>query len=443
MTPNQQLLTVIITSANGVRAEHVSAIESIASQVVAHPLCELAIGGYFEDATCGDTLRRLSDEGKIVLLVDAGWMTSPGAIERTLTVSVKTPYILFLDCDASIKQGGVKKLIDYIEQNSPFHVAGFPEEGGLSLDMRCVLVNTALLRSTGTYQVPLSSQHCRPTELLQQYLGKRGIAGHFWGPDMAPFFELAPHPSNEIGISAYDTEEINPKLLTACVCAYGDHPTLLFRCLQSLCEEQRFAERSALIVGCNAVSDEGLKVIYSFRKRGFPVSVIRSRRNLNKSGMRRMMATLADSRYIASCDDDIFLKPHWLRRVCEFITDAPAPGPDAAGCTLYSKYYPLRESPINGEVPYSMYAVRRKWWRWRKPEREAHIAFPGGCFHLIKTEFIRTNDYPDSSMLIDYDDILLGDLILQVGGIYTSFPTSIRELVIVDLNPSRGTRGHG
>lgn len=441
--PHNELLTVLVTSSSSISSEHLPTIEAISSHVAATPLTELSVGGHFEDPKCRNALRDLSRAGKISTFIDAGWNTSRGAIERTLTVSVKTPYILLIDIGTSILEGGLQRIIDYIEQQSPVAVVGFPDESGESIDMRCLLVNTALLRSTGTYQVPLSSQSSRPTELLQQYLGKNGIRGTLWEEDIQSMFHLAPTLPTDSYHDLCAEDGLSLKPITVCVCAYGDHPSLLARCLTSLCEEPRFSQAASVVVGCNSVSRESMDVVYSFQKRGFPVSAIISRKNLNKSGMRRMMATLVDSKYIASCDDDIFLKPGWLRRINNFINDAQYPGPDAAGCSLYSQYFSLRDSPMTGVVPYSMYALRRKWWRWRRPENDSHIVFPGGCFHLLKTEFIRQHDFPDHRMLIDYDDILLGDLIVQVEGTYTSFPNDIRELVIVDLNPSRGNRGHG
>jgi hypothetical protein len=443
MALHNELLTVIITSNTNFTAQNLPAIEAITSQVATTPLVESSIGGYFDDIECRDALRRLSSEGKIGTFIETGWMISRGAIERALTVSVKAPYILFLDVNTTLREGCLKTLLDFIERCSPITIAGFPTDQSGLPDMRCILVNTALLRNTGTYQVPLSSQGSGAIELLQQYLGKNRITNSVFEPEIQRGFTLGPRPVNELHECVSDVAGLNQKLLTACVCAYGDTPGMLSRCLTSLTEEPRFAEVSALIVGCNAVSEDCIQVIRSFQNQGLPVSIIRSKTNLNKSGMRRIMVTLVDSKYIASCDDDIFLKPGWLRRTRDFLTEAPPPGPDAAGCTLFSKHFQLQDTKIDSNVPYVMYAARRKWWQSKKPRMDDHIPFPGGGFHLMKTEFIRQHDYPDCRMLIDFDDILLGDLIVQVGGMYMCFPPHLGEHVIVDLNPSRGERGFG
>lgn len=441
MALNDNLLTVLVTSDRDFTSEDLPSIKAIASQVAHTPLVELSLGGTVLEERCKDALRQLTDEGKICTFIDAGWAMSRGAIERALTVSVKTPYILLVDRNTTILDGALARVVDFIERCSPIQIAGFPPEDSELLDTRCIVVNTALLRSTGTYQVPLLSQASGPIELLQQYTAKNRISNSLWEEHIQKGFTLGAPPSN---YSINDPGDVvGSKLLTVCVCAYGDSPDMLSRCLASLCNEPRFAETSALIVGCNAVSEEGIRAIHSVQKRGIPITLVRSATNLNKSGMRRMMVTLVDSKYIASCDDDIFLKPGWLRRTCDFLTNEPSPGPDAAGCTLFSKYHRLQDTRIDREVPYVMYAARRKWWRWNKPKGSTHIPFPGGGFHIMKTDFIRQHDYPDSRMFIDFDDILLGDLMVQVPGVYAPLPPLLKEHVIVDLNPSRGERGQG
>jgi hypothetical protein len=359
-----------------------------------------------------------------------------------MTVSAQSPYILFWDITTTLHEGGIEEILAFIEQCSPIEIAGMPAEHPLKFDPRCLLVNAALLRRAGVYQVLLDNQSTRPLDVLQRYLMEYPVAGYAWPPSLQQAVALAAD-NVSLRSGSQSVQEPTPGLLTVAVCTYGDFPVFIDRCMKSILREPRGTGGSSIIVGCNAVSAATVAAIVRNRDCGWPVSIALSRHNLNKSGMRRILLTLAESEYVASIDDDITLKPGWLRKLQRFLTTASEGTLDATGCTLLSRYRPLQVGLFQGEFPYSCYPLRKRWWRWKKPTDGPDILFPAGGFHVMRTDFVRTHDYPDFQMLIDFDDILLGDLILQTGGVYSGFPLELVELIIVELNRSRGVHGSG
>lgn len=231
------------------------------------------------------------------------------------------------------------------------------------------------------------------------------------------------------------------KLLTICICAYGDYPKLISRCLDSIVTEPLFFETTNLIIGANALSKPSYGEIDARIPEGQEVSIIRSFDNVNKSGMRRMMISLVETPFIVSVDDDIILKPGWLRQMREHVESCNR-NVDVAGVTLATTYGKPRNTRIKS-IPYSLYPWRKKWWKWKRNGSSDRIPFPGGGCHLMRTEFIREHDFPDFNMLIDHDDILLGDLIIQTNGRYASFPSDLNEKIIIDLTASRGDHWKG
>lgn len=231
------------------------------------------------------------------------------------------------------------------------------------------------------------------------------------------------------------------KPYTMCICAYGDFPHLIGRCLDAMVHEPQFFQYVDLIIGGNMLSDASYREIQHRIPKDVAITVVRSHENLNKSGMRRIMLSHVETPYTISCDDDIILKPGWLRKLHNHLMKH-APYLDASGFTLITTHAAPKTDKFRN-MPYELYPVRKKWWRARKEEKDGVIKFPGGGFHIMRTEFVRQNDFPDFSMLIDFDDILLGDLVTQAGGYYVSFPTDLYEKIIIDLTPSRGDHWKG
>ena len=71
------------------------------------------------------------------------------------------------------------------------------------------------------------------------------------------------------------------------------------------------------------------------------------------------------------------------------------------------------------------------------------MVFPAGQCFLARTAFRLENDYPDLDMRIDWDDVLLGDMVTQLDGQLLWFEGPLMERVVVDDIPSRGSHGGG
>jgi hypothetical protein len=71
------------------------------------------------------------------------------------------------------------------------------------------------------------------------------------------------------------------------------------------------------------------------------------------------------------------------------------------------------------------------------------VHFPAGQCFLARRSFAIANDYPDLGMKIDWDDVLLGDLVIQLDGTQIFFSDDLYERIVVDDIQSRGHHGGG
>jgi hypothetical protein len=171
--------------------------------------------------------------------------------------------------------------------------------------------------------------------------------------------------------------------------------------------------------------------------RGLLNTLIRSPKNLNKSGIQRLTFRLSRGAYILSLDDDMYFKAGWLERMKKFVV-ARHPF-DAAG-RLHSLSSRLGWS--GRKKPYHEFVARKKWWRGKQPHDD-EVHFPAGQCFLARRSFAIANDYPDLGMKIDWDDVLLGDLVIQLDGTQIFFSDDLYERIVVDDIQSRGHHGGG
>jgi hypothetical protein len=153
--------------------------------------------------------------------------------------------------------------------------------------------------------------------------------------------------------------------------------------------------------------------------------------------MQRFMFRMAQSPYVLSIDDDIYFKPGWSRAMREFVTSSQPF--DVAG-----RLHSLSNRALwsGQKKPYDTYCVKKKWWRGKKPYG-AEVIFPAGQCFVVRTKFALDNDYPDLDMRIDWDDVLLGDMVTQLDGRQIGFSDAALRSLVVDDTPSRGQHGAG
>jgi hypothetical protein len=226
-------------------------------------------------------------------------------------------------------------------------------------------------------------------------------------------------------------------LLSACICTYGDHPELVSRGVDSILKENIPASEMELLIGCNDVSGD---VMSQLERRALhaPYGLfIRSPYNFNKSGIQRFTFRLSRAPYILSLDDDMYFLPGWFSEMKGFL-NAERPF-DVAGRlhTLTNRGW------WSGKKrPYDQFVRRKHWWRDKTPHG-VEVHFPAGQCFLVRRDFVLRHDYPDCGMRIDWDDVLLGDLVAQMEGRQVAFSDNLTKKIIVDEIASRGEHGGG
>lgn len=232
------------------------------------------------------------------------------------------------------------------------------------------------------------------------------------------------------------SSEAAPRI-SACLCTYGDHPELVLRCVDSILKENVSSSEIELLIGCNDVSRE---VMSQLERRALhnPYSLfIRSPHNLNKAGVQRLTFRLARAPLILSLDDDMYFLPGWLGAMRSFLDSSQSF--DVAG-RLHS--LTNRGWWSGKKRPYDQFVRRKHWWRDKTPHG-VEVHFPAGQCFLARRDFVLLHDYPDCGMKIDWDDVLLGDLVAQVDGTQVAFSEELTRKIVVDEIASRGDHGGG
>jgi hypothetical protein len=226
-------------------------------------------------------------------------------------------------------------------------------------------------------------------------------------------------------------------LFSACLCTYGDHPKLTLRGIDSILQENIPGSELELLIGCNDVSRDVMSQLERRALHSPYGFLIRSARNFNKSGMQRFTFRLSRAAYILSLDDDMYFLPGWFNEMKAFLSgNQPF---DVAGRlhTLTNRGW------WSGKKrPYDQFVRRKHWWRDRTPHG-VEVHFPAGQCFLARREFVLSHDYPDCGMRIDWDDVLLGDLVAQMEGRQVAFSDELTKRIIVDEIASRGQHGGG
>lgn len=360
---------------------------------------------------------------------------------RVMMANMRSEYALLLDQEAHVSPSWVTAILDYTRDNPNVGICGFrhatPPQG------------------SGPYQSPLKSgvlliktSFYREHEILPpDKIHVIGSQAAFFDFSMAATLGVFPDSMQQLKLSevfshdrsAKREDPITPKLpiFSVCICTYGDHPELILRCLDSIIKEPILKSELEVIVGCNDVSDEVMDELERRYRDGLISTLIRSPVNYNKAGMQRFMFRLARAPYVLSLDDDMYFKDFWSFKMKEQIL---ATHPFEAAGRLHA--LSNRTLWSGQKKPYDTYCQKKRWWRGKRPYG-LEVVFPAGQCFLVRTQFAIENDYPDLDMRIDWDDVLLGDLVIQLDGKQNWFKDELIELIVVDDIPSRGKHGGG
>lgn len=218
---------------------------------------------------------------------------------------------------------------------------------------------------------------------------------------------------------------------TALVVTYGDFPHFTHRVLGDILREPEFSKRAELVVGYSKTTPAVLSRLKAQYADGTIQCLIYSHNNLNKSGIHRLAYRLGGGEYVMSVDDDVSLHEGWLREASAFLETNPTF--DVAG----EIYFIHRNGRCSTQAPYQPIVDRKSWW-WGNRLADDKIFFArGGCF-FVRRQFVREHRFPDYSMKIDLDDVLLSDLVLQTQGKMVPFHPALSEKLVIDLTPRRG-----
>ena len=100
------------------------AIQSVMSEAGVGKQCDVHVGCNACSAPTLDALRGLADGGGIQTLIESRPNLNKDPMMRLLIAVTATPYLLWMDDDSYFKPGWLKAFQCFVEENTPFDVAG-------------------------------------------------------------------------------------------------------------------------------------------------------------------------------------------------------------------------------------------------------------------------------------------------------------------------------
>ncbi len=220
-----------------------------------------------------------------------------------------------------------------------------------------------------------------------------------------------------------------PPAVTICALTCGDNRRLIQRCLESV---RRNCRRGAfrLVVGANAPSSRVLRYLLQLRAEGFIDRLHVSPVNLNKSPMmRRMFQGGIDTEFVWWFDDDshVVQRTALARRLS--VARRSSPQIVAWG----HRYFMSHEDEFDCGCDLRSWIRAAPWYRGRPlPSWEAEpmkaatapgqLKTPDGRWFFLtggnwfaRTPALQAMDWPDPRLVLQAEDILLGEAIRQQG----------------------------
>ncbi|CAN5556049.1 hypothetical protein BH09PLA1_BH09PLA1_18990 [soil metagenome] len=117
-------LTVIVVTYGDFPEYSVRCIDSLLATPGLLDRCELHVGCNICSPRTLAPLRKHFDEGKITTLLEANRNLHKDPVLRTMLGITRTPYALMLDDDTHVEPGRLDAMIEFVEANDPFDVAG-------------------------------------------------------------------------------------------------------------------------------------------------------------------------------------------------------------------------------------------------------------------------------------------------------------------------------
>jgi GT2 family glycosyltransferase len=363
---------------------------------------------------------------------------------RVMLANIRSDYVLLLDDNLNLSSDWSTRILEYIKSNPALTLCGFKHDAPSGSEETAESNNSPLKDGA----ILLKTAHYRDIEFLPSSDASGvGAGATFFDFSMAADLGAIPDTMGPLNLSGLLLQQPTiPRdasitddrpLLSVCLCAYGDHPELILRCLQSVLTEPELNHEVEVILGCNAVSDAVMREIDRLHRDGKISTIIRSPVNFNKSGMQRFTFRIARAPYILSLDDDMYFSHGWLGQMKRAIRQSHP-------FEVAGRLHALSNRTLwsGQKKPYDTYCQKKRWWRGKRPYG-LEVVFPAGQCFLARASFLIENDYPDLDMRIDWDDVLLGDMVTQLDGTQIWFPDDLMKMITIDDIPSRGRHGGG
>lgn len=403
-------------------------------------------------------------------IIQSNEILSVARLQLIAAGNIKTPYTLFLDETVTLSQEILSALLQLIRNRKPFDIAGQTKTRDPSLDLISYVTARARRRWSKTPRLspniprfPIKSNfYVARTKFLQEHrYPDYAMAGQYDDYFLADLLAITegtlvmfpPELSNAIfksevplknpddlsdiitpltGVSDV-TLPVSRPILSICLCTYGDYPELALPIIDSILQELDFRKYAQLIVGCN---ESSMRVLSPLRERfasGSITGLVYSSKNISKSGMQRYMFRMAETPYMMSLDDDVTLKPGWLNAIKDLLIEY-----HPVELTGFVYEFLDRTRTKHTGIRYQDVVSKKPWWKEMLHNNK--VVFPlGGCF-TARAAFIRHFDYPEMDIELEFDEVLLGDLLIQAGGKMVNFPESIQSRILLSSVPSRGER---
>jgi tetratricopeptide (TPR) repeat protein len=253
----------------------------------------------------------------------------------------------------------------------------------------------------------------------------------FWNPDYPrEFAGLALAAETPSPAEATDVRRF--AVLLGC---YGNFPDYSIRAMESLTAGRDLSDHCDIYIGLNACGDRTVAHARALADAGIVAGVVESRSNRNKDPMLRLLLEMAgDAPYILWMDDDShFVDRSWPAQLHNFF-QAEHPF-DVAG--MHARWGPRRDL----DPPYVELAKSRSWFRGFADQPQdllEWLPFVVGGMFVARTEFLRRHNFPDRRMVKALDDVLLGELLQQVGGRLVAMPPTLLSLIRINEGQRRG-----
>lgn len=363
---------------------------------------------------------------------------------RAMVANIRSEYVLLVDERLTPSPHWSSQILEYLKSNPSVTLCGF--KNGANPGPAILGESARSPIKDGT--VLLKTSYLREIEILPA-TEAQGVGANATFFDFSMAAELGVTPDSMRALDLGDLllqppplsretplREDEP-LISVCICTYGHHPELILRCLKSVITESELNNEVEVILGCNAVSDEVMREIDRLHRDGKISTIVRSPVNFNKAGMQRFTFRLARAPYILSLDDDMYFSSGWLSHMKQVIRKSHP-------FEVAGRLHALSNRTLwsGQKKPYDTYCQKKRWWKGKRPYG-LEVVFPAGQCFLARTRFLIDNDYPDLDMRIDWDDVLLGDLVTQLDGTQIWFPDELMKLITIDDIPSRGSHGGG